>query len=98
MSDASLYTVWGICMAIAVVIVLLVAVLLLLILKAARDIRANALRCLAAVDQIVVNTEPIWALQDTNRMAGDLLKRAESIEHNVGDVADVLEGSAVSAA
>jgi len=97
MSDATLYTVWGICLTIAVVVVLLVAVLLLLILKSARDIRANALRCLAAVDQIAANTDPIWALQDTNRVAGKLLERAKSIEQNVEAAANVLEGGAVAA-
>lgn len=96
MSDTTLYTVWGICLAIAAVVVLLVAVLLLLILKAARDIRVNAGRCLAAVEQIQENTAPIWALEDTNRVAVELLERTRSIEGHAQTVADSLQGSAVA--
>lgn len=97
MSDATLYTVWGICLGITAVVVLLVAALLLLILKAARDIRTNAVRCLNAVEQIAVNTQPIWALQETNRVADGLLERAQSIEGHARDAADVLEGVSAAA-
>lgn len=95
--DTTLYTVWGICLAITAVVVLLVAALLLLILKAARDIRANAIRCLLAVEQIARNTDPIWALQETNRVAEEILERTQSIEKHARVAADTLEGAAAAA-
>lgn len=98
MSDTTLYTVWGICLAIAVVIALVAAALLLLIGKAARDIRGNALRCLAAVEQIRQHTDPIWALADTNRVAAGLLDAAQAIEAHTHTAADVLEGAPAGAA
>lgn len=97
MADSTLYTVWAICVAVAAVVVLLVAALLLVILKAARDIRANAGRCLVAVEQIAANTDPIWALADTNRVATALLETVQSIEATTRTAADVLEGPAAVA-
>ncbi|MGI8549981.1 MAG: hypothetical protein ACR2PL_04155, partial [Dehalococcoidia bacterium] len=96
MSDSTLYTVWGICLVVAAVVVLLASGLLLLILKAARDIRANALRCLGAVEAIAQNTDPIWALQETNRVAEELLERSQSIERRAYAPAGVLGGSALA--
>lgn len=98
MSDATLYTVWGILLGVAVVIVLVAAALLLLIIKAARDIRGNAVRCLIAVDQIKANTDPIWALADTNRVAAGLLDTALAIEAHAHTAADALEGVPAGAA
>jgi len=97
MSDSSLFTVWAICLVVAAVVVLLVAVLLIVILKAARDIRGNAVRCLIAVEQIAANTDPIWALQDTNKVAAGLLETVRSIEKTTQTAADVLEGPAALA-
>ncbi|MHB8574502.1 MAG: hypothetical protein ACYDCQ_04135 [Dehalococcoidia bacterium] len=93
MSDATLYTVWAICLGVAAVVVLLVAALLLAILKAARDIRGNAVRCLVAVQQVAANTDPIWALADTNRVATGILETVQSIEATTTTAADVLEGT-----
>ena len=97
MSDATLFVVWGICLAITAVVVLLVVALLLLILKAARDIRSNAVRCLVAVEQVARNTDPIWALQQTNQVAGEILERTKSIETHTRTAADALEGTTAAA-
>jgi hypothetical protein len=78
-SDSRLYTVWAIVLVIAAVIILVVALLLILIWLATRSIERYALRSLAAAQQIVDNTKPIWALQETNRVAGLLLEEAQHI-------------------
>jgi len=78
-SDSRLYTVWTIVLIIAAVIILIVALLLILIWLATRSIERHALRSLAAAQQIVDNTKPIWDLQETNRVAGLLLEEAQQI-------------------
>jgi len=51
----------------------------------------------ARLEQIAVNTQPIWALQETNRVAEGLRERAQSIERHAGEAADVLEGATAAA-
>ena len=92
MTDAQLYTDWIIGLIIAAVVVVIVAVLLILILALARSILANAVRALHAVERIRVNTQPIWALQDTNAVGEQLLEGAQSIREHAEAAADVLEG------
>jgi len=94
MTDADLYTYWIIGLIIAALVIVVVAVLLLWILALARSITANAIRALHAVERIRANTQPIWALQDTNAVGGQLLEGAQSIKEHATEIADTLEGHA----
>ncbi|MHB8646704.1 MAG: hypothetical protein ACYDAR_13020 [Thermomicrobiales bacterium] len=87
---AGLYTVWAICLVIAVVVILIAAALLIAILLIARSIAAHGLQALAAADAIAKDTQVIWALSTTNEVAGEILATAESIEAHGGRIAGVL--------
>jgi len=94
---AGLYTVWTICLVVAVVVILLAAALLVAILLVARSLVAHGLQALAAADAIAEDTKVIWALADTNVVAGEILATAESIEAHGGRIAGALhETQAVS--
>jgi hypothetical protein len=92
-SDSRLYTVWAIVLVIAAVIILVVALLLTLIWLATCSIERYALRSLAAAQQIVDNTKPIWELQETNRVAGLLLEEAQQIARVGTALADAIGGT-----
>jgi hypothetical protein len=85
---------WWLGLGIAVVVVLLVAALLLVIIMTARQILANATHALGVANEIVANTQPIWALETTNLVAVHLLDGAKAIEEHTGQIADTLEASA----
>ncbi len=92
MTDAVLYSYWYIGLVIAALVVVVVAALLLWILALVRSIAANATLALNAVERIRTNTQPIWALQDTNAVGVQLLEGAQSIRKHAEEAADVLEG------
>lgn len=92
MTDAQLYTVWGWSLLAAAVVVVLAAVLLIAILLVARRILSHARQALAAAEAIAEDTRVIWKLDDTNRVAGEILEAAESIEERGGRVAGTLQG------
>lgn len=93
-SDARLYTIWGILLAVAAVVVLVVAALLLVIWSTARSIERYAARCLAAADEIATTTASIWALDDANAIATDILVTTQGIERHGAEIADALGGRA----
>jgi hypothetical protein len=82
---------WYIGMGIASAVVAVVAALLLAIISTARNILRNATRALGVAEGIVVSTEPIWQLELTNAVAGQLLDGARSIEQHATQIADALE-------
>ena len=90
MSNAQLLTNWYIWLAVAAVIVVIAAALLLAVLAAARSIAGNGVAALGLVKQIRENTQIIWALQDTNRVAEQLLGGAKAILGNAGEIAQAL--------
>lgn len=94
MNDADLWSAWRLWIIVATVIVLIAATLLITIWRTARGIYAEALRALAAAEKIRTNTDPIWALQTTNEVAGDLLHTVQHIEQNGGALAAALESHA----
>ena len=94
MSDAELWSAWRMWMALAVVIILVAAVLLIMIWRTARGIYAEALRALSAAEQIRDSTNPIWALQTTNEVAGTMLATVQHIEQTGGALAAALESHA----
>ncbi len=94
MNDAELWSVWRLWMAVAVLIILIAAGLLIVIWRTARGIHAEALRALRAAEQIRTNTMPIWALDTTNQVAGELLATVQHIEQTGGALAAALESHA----
>jgi len=87
---AGLYTVWALCLGIAVVVILIAAALLIAILLVARSIANHGLQALAAAESIAEDTRVIWALSTTNEVAGEILAAAESIEAHGGRIVGAL--------
>ena len=92
MPDAELYTIWYWSLAVAAVVVLLAAILLIAILLIARRILTHAGQALSAAESIAEDTKIIWELDETNRVAGEILAAVESIEERGGRVAGALQG------
>lgn len=90
MTDADLWAAWRLWLGVGVVVVALAASLLIAIVLTARGILAEAARVRAAADAIRVNTLPIWQLQTTNEVAGELLSAVRSIESHGGALASAL--------
>jgi len=95
MTDADLWAAWWLWMGVAVVVVLIAAGLLITIWLTARQILADAVRALNAAEQIRAQTQPIWALQDTNIVADDILETVKAIEDKSASLAGALKGHEV---
>ena len=93
MDEATLYSNWYLGLAIAVVLILAAAVLLLLVWNSARRILRLASAALGIVIEIKENTNSIWGLQQTNKVACDILDGAKAIETHAGMVAEALHES-----
>jgi len=76
----------------ALVVVLLVAGLLIGILVEARRIRALAIAASGLVEEIDTNTRIVWALRDTNAVAGALLGGAAAIDANAAEIVAAVSG------
>ncbi len=94
MTDADLWAAWRFWLLIAVAVVLIAAGLLIAIWLTARAIHAHAVRALAAAERIRQNTMPIWALQTSNEVAGELLETVQQIEAKGALLASALESHA----
>ena len=90
MSDADLWRAWQLWLGVAVVVVALAAALLIAIVMTARGIVVDAVRARNAAEAVRVNTVPIWALQTSNEVAGQLLTTVQSIESHGGALAAAL--------
>ena len=90
MSAAELYQWWTLWLGVAAVIVVAAAALLITIALLARRIGTLAATALDVVEQIEQNTQPIWQLNTTNKVARDLLGGARAIEANAGAVVGAL--------
>ena len=77
----------------ALIVVLLVAALLIGILVEARRIRALALAASRLVQEIDANTRIVWALRDTNAVAGALLCGAAAIDANAAAIVGAVSGA-----
>ena len=82
MSSEEIYFWWFVWLAIGATIVVAAAVLLITIIVAARRIARLAVVALGVVAEIEHNTKPIWEINATNKVAGDLLTGAKAIEAN----------------
>ncbi|MGI9490785.1 MAG: hypothetical protein ACR2RF_33785 [Geminicoccaceae bacterium] len=83
-------TYWTLGFLVGLVVVLVVATLLIGILYQARRIRRLALAASDIVGDIDTNTRSIWALRDTNAVAGQLLEGARAIEGNCASIVDAV--------
>jgi predicted polyphosphate/ATP-dependent NAD kinase len=92
MTDADLYRLWYLWLAIGGAVVLVAASLLVTICLTARGIEREARRALAAVEQIGAATRPIWQLDATNQTAEDLLAAARDLEAHGTAIAAALGG------
>ena len=81
---------WYVGFAIAGAVVVVVAVLLLAIIFQCRRIVRLAGTAVVVVREIDRNTRPIWLLNATNRIAGELLGGAKAINKNMGLIVDAL--------
>ena len=87
MADAELFAIWGWSLVVVAVVVLLAAALLIAILLVARRILGHAREAHEAVERIADDTRSIWGLGETNRLAGEVLETAQSIEERGGHIA-----------
>lgn len=92
MTDAELWAAWRMWMGVAAVVVLLAASLLIVIWLTARRILRDAVRALNAAEAIRANTQPIWGLEETNAVAGEILETVQAIERKGGLLAGALTG------
>ncbi|MEO6445756.1 MAG: hypothetical protein ABIZ91_01515 [Gemmatimonadaceae bacterium] len=94
MSDADLWGAWRLWMIVATAVILIAATLLIIIWLTARGIYKEAVRALTAGERIRESTLPIWALQTTNEVAGEMLATVQQIEQKGGALAAALESHA----
>ncbi len=91
MPEPRIRNVWNLALIGAGGVVAVVAALLLAIIATARSILGHATRAEAIAADIVANTKPIWELEQTNKVATQLLSQARSIEQHATEVADTLD-------
>lgn len=94
MTDAELWASWRLWMGVAALIIVVAAALLIIIWRTARGIHTEAVRALRAAERIRESTMPIWALETTNEVAGELLTTVQQIEQKGGALAAALESHA----
>ena len=94
MTDAQLWSAWRLWMGVATLVILIAATLLIVIWRTARGIYTEAVRALHAAERIRESTMPIWALETTNEVAGEMLKTVQHIEQVGGALAAALESHA----
>ena len=90
MTANEIYGWWFLWLGIAGLIGVAAAALLITIIVLARQIGALAATALAVVEQVEQNTKPIWQLNATNHVAGQLLGGAQAIEANAVAIAGAL--------
>ena len=90
MSSEEIYFWWFVWIGIGGAIVVAAAILLITIIVLARRIVSLAGIALGVVEEIEQNTKPIWEINATNKVAGDLLTGAKAIEANAGAIVGAL--------
>ena len=90
MSAEDIYFWWIVWLAIGTIVVIAAAALLIAVIVAARRILRLANVAMAVVGEIEHNTKPIWQLNATHKVAGDLLSGAEAIRGNAGAIVEAL--------
>ena len=95
MTDAQLWSAWQLWMGVATIVILIAASLLIIIWLTARKILKDAVRALHAIEAIRAQTQPIWALEQTNHVAEDILQTVQAIEKKGTLLAGALHGAEV---
>ena len=90
MSTEQIYFWWMVWLTIGGVIVIAAAALLIAIIVLARRIASLAQTAITVVAEIERNTKPIWQLNATNQVAGELGGGAKAILGNAGAIVDAL--------
>lgn len=90
MTDAELFTVFAWGLGIAAVLIVAAAGLLVAVWLVARAILGHAAEALEAAEQIAADTQVIWQLAETNRIAGEILMGAESIESHGAQIVEAV--------
>ena len=90
MENETLFNEWLIGLGLVSLIVVIAAVLLILVFLAAKRILRLAGAALEIVTQIKNNTNSIWELETTNKVAVDIQHEAEAIEAHATLVAEAL--------
>ena len=91
MENEALFNEWLIGLVLVSVIIVIAAVLLILVFLAARRILRLAVVALKIVTQIKNNTNAIWELENTNKVAVDIKNEAKAIEEHATLVAEALK-------
>ena len=89
-------TYWTAGFLVGIVVVLIVATLLIGILWQARRILKLAKTASSVVAEIDANTRSVWALRDTNAVAGQILDGAEAIDENAAAIVAAVSHDAPS--
>jgi len=89
-------TYWTAGFLVGIVVVLIVATLLIGILWQARRILKLAKTASSVVAEIDANTRSVWALRDTNTVAGQILDGAEAIDENAAAIVAAVSHDAPS--
>lgn len=91
MENETLFNEWLIGLGLVSLVIVIAAVLLILVFLAAKRILRLAGAALEIVTQIKNNTQSIWELETTNKVAVDIQNEAEAIEAHATLVAEALE-------
>jgi len=92
-NDAELYANWYLWLGIVAVIIVAAAALLIAVWLAAQRILTLAVEALGLVQQIKVNTQCVWKLEDSNQTAGSILNTTQSIHGHGGQVVEALHAA-----
>jgi hypothetical protein len=84
---------WSFGFLLATVLTVVVVALLLGIIQQARRILGLAKTASTVVAEIDTNTRSVWALRDTNAVAGQILEGAKAIEGNAGGIVGAVAAS-----
>lgn len=93
MSSDEIYFWWFVWLAIGGAIVVAAAGLLIMIILVARRIARLAGVALGVVAEIEQYTKPVWEINATNKVAGDLLTGAKAIEANAVAIVGALSAA-----
>ncbi len=86
LGDMDTMTIWTYSLIAGAVVILIVAVLLIMLIAAANRVDKHASHIWDAGKQIASNTVSIWMLGVTNRVAGEILEGAKSINSRAASI------------
>lgn len=86
LSNMDTMTLWTYSLIAGAVVILIVAALLIMLIAAARRVDKHASLIWDAGKQIAGNTVSIWMLNTTNKVAGQILETAQSINSRAASI------------